>query len=396
MKRKYESLLLEHFAHDNQMAFIAGPRQVGKTTSCTAFIKHHHYYNWDNEDHRRLVIAGPKAVADSIGASDQRTIIFDELHKFPHWKNFLKGFYDTYARSRFNVVVTGSSRLDIYRKGADSLIGRYFMYHMHPLSVAEIIKQDFNQDELSPPQPIDDDDFAALLKYGGFPEPYLKRNPRFYNRWKRTRLKLLFREDLRDTARVYEIAQVELLAELLRQQAGQLVNYAALSRKIRTSQDSVRRWTTILESLYYCFSIRPWSQNIARSLLKEPKLFLTDWSLVDDIGARNENFIACQLSKAIAWWQDLGYGEYGLYFLRTKDKREIDFLVTKDRQPWFMIEVKSSDSRPLNKNLAYFQDRIGAKHAFQLIIDAGFENSDCFKYDYPVRVPARTLLSQLV
>ena len=396
MKRKYESLLLEHFAHDNQMAFIAGPRQVGKTTSCTAFIKHHHYYNWDNEDHRRLVIAGPKAVADSIGASDQRTIIFDELHKFPHWKNFLKGFYDTYARSRFNVVVTGSSRLDIYRKGADSLIGRYFMYHMHPLSVAEIIKQDFNQDELSPPQPIDDDDFAALLKYGGFPEPYLKRNPRFYNRWKRTRLKLLFREDLRDTARVYEIAQVELLAELLRQQAGQLVNYAALSRKIRASQDSVRRWTTILESLYYCFSIRPWSQNIARSLLKEPKLFLTDWSLVDDIGARNENFIACQLSKAIAWWQGLGYGEYGLYFLRTKDKREIDFLVTKDRQPWFMIEVKSSDSRPLNKNLAYFQDRIGAKHAFQLIIDAGFENSDCFKYDYPVRVPARTLLSQLV
>ncbi len=396
MKRKYESLLLEHFAHDNQMAFIAGPRQVGKTTSCTAFIKRHHYYNWDNEDHRRLVIAGPKAVADSIGASDQRTIIFDELHKFPHWKNFLKGFYDTYARSRFNVVVTGSSRLDIYRKGADSLMGRYFMYHMHPLSVAEIIKQDFNQDELSPPRPIDDDDFAALLRYGGFPEPYLKRNPRFYNRWKRTRLKLLFREDLRDSARVYEIAQVELLAELLRQQAGQLVNYAALSRKIRASQDSVRRWTTILESLYYCFSIRPWSQNIARSLLKEPKLYLTDWSLVDDVGAKNENFIACQLLKAVAWWQDLGFDEYGLHFLRTKDKREIDFLVTKNRQPWFMLEAKSSGSRHLNKNLAYFQDRIGAKHAFQLIIDAGFENSDCFKYDYPVHVPARTLLSQLV
>lgn len=378
------------------MAFIAGPRQVGKTTSCTAFIKRHHYYNWDNEDHRRLVIAGPKAVADSIGASDQRTIIFDELHKFPHWKNFLKGFYDTYARSRFNVVVTGSSRLDIYRKGADSLMGRYFMYHMHPLSVAEIIKQDFNQDELSPPRPIDDDDFAALLRYGGFPEPYLKRNPRFYNRWKRTRLKLLFREDLRDSARVYEIAQVELLAELLRQQAGQLVNYAALSRKIRASQDSVRRWTTILESLYYCFSIRPWSQNIARSLLKEPKLYLTDWSLVDDVGAKNENFIACQLLKAVAWWQDLGFDEYGLHFLRTKDKREIDFLVTKNRQPWFMLEAKSSGSRHLNKNLAYFQDRIGAKHAFQLIIDAGFENSDCFKYDYPVHVPARTLLSQLV
>lgn len=378
------------------MAFVTGARQVGKTTSCTSFVERHQYFNWDNEDHQRAIARGPAAVAEIIGAAAVRTIIFDELHKYPQWKNFLKGFYDTYARDRFRVVVTGSSRLDVYRKGADSLMGRYFVYHMHPLSVAEIARQDCPEGEISPPAPIKNDDFTSLKRFGGFPEPCLKRSPRFYNRWKRSRLKLLFREDLRDTTKVLEVGQVELLAEFIRQQAGQLVNYAALARKIRVSQDSIRRWIAVLESLYYCFAIRPWTPNVSRSLLKEPKIYLTDWSLIEETGARNENMVACHLQKAIDWWQDLGYGEYGLYFLRTKDKREVDFLVARNRKPWFMVEVKTSGNRPLNRNLAYFHERLGTLHAFQLAFDADFENSDCFEFDYPVRVAARTFLSQLL
>jgi predicted AAA+ superfamily ATPase len=396
MKRRYENLLSEHFKQGDQMAFIAGARQVGKTTSCTSFVKNHHYFNWDNEDHQRVIIAGPAAVAEMVGASKKRTIIFDELHKYPHWKNFLKGFYDTFARHRFRVVVTGSSRLDVYRKGADSLMGRYFMYHMHPLSVGEIARQGCQASETSPPLRIENDDFNSLRRFGGFPEPFLKRNSRFYNRWKRTRLKLLFREDLRDTTRVLEVGQVELLAEFIRQQAGQMVNFASLARKIRASQDSIRRWIAILESLYYCFTIRPWTQNVSRSLLKEPKIYLNDWSLVDESGNRNENLVACHLLKAIDWWQDQGFGEFGIYFLRTKDKREVDFLVSKNRKPWFMVEVKSSDDRRLNKNLKYFHERIGTQHAFQLIFDMDFENSDSFEFDYPVRIAAKTFLSQFI
>ncbi len=378
------------------MAFVTGARQVGKTTTCTAFVEGHQYFNWDNEDHQKAIIRGPSAVAEIIGAPTARTIIFDELHKYPHWKNFLKGFYDTFARDRFQVVVTGSSRLDAYRKGADSLMGRYFMYHMHPLSVAEIAGQDCPQSEISPPARIDNGDFSALARFGGFPEPFLKRNPRFYNRWKRTRLKLFFREDLRDTAKVLEIGQVELLAEFIRQQAGQMLNYAALARKIRASQDSIRRWIAVLESLYYCFAIRPWTPNVSRSLLKEPKVYLTDWSMVEERGARIENLVACHLQKATDWWRDLGFGDYGLYFLRTKDKREVDFLVARNRKPWFMVEVKTSAERPLNRNLAYFHERLETQHAFQLAFDADFENSDCFEFDYPVRVAARTFLSQLI
>ena len=396
MKRKYETLLKEHFKNDSQMAFVAGPRQVGKTTSCRSFTKGHLYFNWDNEDDQQVILSGPSAVADKIGAGKKQTIIFDELHKYTKWRNFLKGFYDSYARNMFYVVVTGSSRLDIYRKGADSLMGRYFMYHMYPLSVAEVIHKEMPTEEITSPKKIRDEDFTALEHFGGFPEPYLKRNERFYNRWKRTRLNLLFREDLRDTARIHEVGQVELLAEFLRQQPGQLVNYAALARKIRASQDSIRRWISVLESLYYCFSVRPWTKNVSRTLLKDPKIYLSDWSLINDPGARNENLVACHLVKAISWWQDMGFGEYSLNFLRTKDKREVDFLVSKNQKPWFMVEVKSSQSRHLSRHLEYFMTRIGAKHAFQVMMDADFEDADCFEFSYPVRVSGRSFLSQLV
>ena len=284
--------------------------------------------------------------------------------------------------------MTGSSRLDVYRKGADSLMGRYFIYRMHPLSVAELGHQKMPEKEISRPHFVSKSDYEYLERFGGFPEPLLKHNVRFFNHWKQTRFKLLFREELRDVTRINEVGQVELLAEFIRQQPDQLLNYASLSRKIRASQDSIRRWIEVLASLYYCYLIRPWTKNVSRSLLKEPKVYLTDWSLVDEPGARFENMVACHLLKAVTWWQDTGIGEYGLHFLRTKDKREVDFIVSKDGLPWFIVEAKASQTHPLSKNLAYFQTRINAKHAFQVVADAEFEKVDCFAYGYPVKVPA--------
>jgi len=396
MERKYEHLLIDHFSQNNQMAFVAGPRQVGKTTSCLSFTERPNYFNWDIEDHRSLILNGPTAVANTIGAVKSKTIVFDELHKYPEWKNFLKGFYDTFVQKRLHIIVTGSSRLDVYRKGADSLMGRYFLYRMHPLSVGEISNVNLQNAEIASPGEISQRQFMTLLRFGGFPEPYIKCNIRFYNRWKLMRLKLLFREDRRESTLVLEIGQVEVLAELLRHQTGQLINFASLARKIRASEESIRRWISVLASLYFCFQIRPWSKNISRSIIKNPKIYLTDWSLVDDPGARHENFVACHLQKAVNWWQDLGYGTYDLYYLRTKDKREVDFLVTRNGKPWFIVEVKSSSHKRLSRNLEYFQTRTGAPHAFEVVMDKPFESVNCFEYDYPVRVPAVTFLSQLV
>lgn len=395
MKRRYEELLNSHFRGNNQMAFVAGPRQVGKTTTCTSFSSSYRYFNWDNDNDRLLIISGPTALIDKVGLLDSLVLIFDELHKYAHWKNFIKGLYDSFGRNRFKIIVTGSARLDLYQKGNDSLMGRYFMYRMHPLSIGEIVRTDVIDSEYSQPQKIDDDDFVALRQFGGYPDPFIRRNTKFYNRWKKQRLQLLFREDIRDLTKIYEIGQVELLSEFLKQQSGQLINYASFSRRIRASEDSIRRWIGALESLYFSFSIRPWSTNISRSLLKNPKIYLWDWSLVGAEGSRNENFVASHLLKAVHWWQDCGFGEYGLHYIRTKDQREVDFLVTKNNQPWILVEVKTSDKK-LNPNLAYFQERIGAAHAFQLAMDAEYVDVDCFQTTRPVRVPASTFLSQLI
>ena len=396
MRRRYERLLATHFSGDRQMAFLSGPRQVGKTTTSRAFTEKQIYFSWENEDHQRLILSGPTAVADAIGLTRVQTIVFDELHKYTQWKTFIKGFFDTYESRRFRIVVTGSARLDAYRKGADSLMGRYFLYRMHPLSVAEIVSTCRTEGEISAPGSIGNSDFKALIHFGGFPEPWLKRDLRFYRRWKTTRLKLLFREELRDTTRIQEIGQVELLAEFMRRQSGQLMNYASLARKIRASQDSIRRWVSVLESLYHCFLLRPWTRNIPRSLLKDPKVYLWDWSVLDDRGAVHENLVACHLLKAVHWWQDCGYGDYDLHFLRTKEKREVDFVVSRNGKPWFLVEVKSTaDSNPL-RNLTYFQEKTGAEHAFQVIIDADYVDADSFDVNHPVRVPARTFLSQLI
>ena len=238
--------------------------------------------------------------------------------------------------------------------------------------------------------------FLNLLNWGGFPEPYLKQEQRFYNRWTRLRKQQLLREDIRELSNIQELGQLELLATLLQHQAGELTSYSTLAKKTRVSVDTIRRWIVTLESLYYCFSIRPWTKNITRSLLKEPKYYLWDWSQCTDKGARNENFIASHLLKAVHYWTDQGLGEYELYFLRDKDKREVDFLVSKNQKPWFMVEVKSSIKEKLSPTLAVFQKQLSLKHVFQVAMDGDYVDQDIFTLDKPTIVPAKTFLSQLV
>ena len=399
MERSYSSVLTEHLGQYRQMVFVVGPRQVGKTTLCTDLAQEYHYFNWDNQDHRALIIEGPNRIGEEIGVRElqekHRIVIFDEIHKYSKWKNFLKGFFDVYSPG-VRIIVTGSSRLDVFKKGGDSLMGRYFLYHLHPISVGEIIGARLAEKEIQVPGPIDPQTFDSLYTFGGFPEPFLKANLRFSNRWKRLRQQQLFTEDIRDLTRVQEIRQIELLAETLKYQAGQMINYSNLAKKIRVSVDTIRRWIKVLESLYYCFTIQPWSKNVSRSLLKQTKIYLWDWSLLADAGAKPENFVASHLLKAVHWWTDNGLGEYGLYFLRDKEKREVDFLVTRNQKPWFMVEVKTDGGKSISRNLYHFQKQINAAYAFQASFSLDYVNADCFSTKQPTIVPVKTLLSQLV
>src|SRR3569832_781066 len=206
----------------------------------------------------------------------------------------------------------------------------------------------------------------------------------------------LFSEDLRDLTRIHDLGQMQILAELLSHQAGCLTNYSILANKVSVSVETVKRWIDVLKSFYYCFTLQPWTKNITRSLLKEPKVFLWDWSFVTDEGARFENCIASHLLKAVHFWTDQGLGDYGLYYLRDKEKREVDFVVTKNKKPWFIVDVKKSGKEGLSKALFHYQKLTNAPHAFQVVFDLPYVEGDCFKATEPVIVPASTFLSQLI
>ncbi len=396
LPRLYDAVLQNHLARYRQMAFVSGPRQVGKTTVCRALGDE--YLDWDNSDVRRLVMAGPAVVARHLGLERLRNrplvAVFDELHKHRRWKTFLKGFFDEYE-SKVRLLVTGSSRLDVYRRGGDSLMGRYFPFRIHPFSVGEILHTDLPVKPVRPPRPIPSAEFKALWEHGGFPEPFTLRDRNFSGRWRTLRKEQLLRQDLRDLTRIQDLAEVEQMAAILSERSATALVQDNLARTIGVSVDTVRRWTGTLLSLHFGFLVRPWTHSIARSLLKEPKWYLRDWSGIEDPGARAETFVACHLLKSVEGWNDLGFGEFELRYLRDKDKREVDFLVVRDRKPWFLVEVKSSDAN-LSPSLAYFQKRTGAPHAFQAVFDMEPVIADCFKERAPVAVPTRTLLSQLL
>jgi predicted AAA+ superfamily ATPase len=394
--RFYDALIADHLAKYRQMVFISGPRQVGKTT--TALHLCQQYLNWDDPTHRRLIASGPEAVARKAGLMDigggKPVIAIDEIHKYGSWKIWLKGFFDLYA-DRCRVIVTGSSRLNVYRRGGDSLMGRYFLYRMHPFSVGELCAPMLPDEIIRPPKQIPDAQWRALYEHGGFPEPFAQREAAFSRRWRDSRRHQLLREDIRDLTLVREVAQIEMLADILHDRSCDQIVMKSLADQLHVSPDTVKHWLDLLVSLHVGVLIRPWFANVSRSLRKEPKWFLRDWSGIDDPGKRAETFVACHLLKAVEGWTDLGLGAFELRYLRDKEQHEVDFVVIKDKKPWFLVEVKAGNDN-LSPALAFYQSRIKAPHAFQVVLDRDFVDDDCFTRKEPTVVPARTLLSQLV
>ncbi len=357
------------------------------------------YLNWDAPSDRELLLADPSKLVQRLGLdrlpAGERYLALDELHKHSQWKDLLKGLFDLHERE-LKILVTGSARLDLYPSAGDSLVGRYFARRMHPLSLAECLRSTTATSLVQEPIQGDADLLPALLRFGGFPEPFLKQDTRFWNNWSRTRRMQLLREDLRDLTQVRDLSQVEVLANLLRAQVGASCNYSGMARDLRASVDSVRRWCDVLEKLFTVFTVRPWHRNVRRALRKEPKYYLWDWSQVQDEGARAENLVASALLKFCHYWTDSGEGDFALHYLRDKEGREVDFLVSRDGEAWFMVEVKLSGKAALSPHLEYFSKQIGSVKAFQAAFDLDYLEADCLALDRPRIVPARTFLSQLI
>lgn len=333
------------------MVFIGGPRQVGKTTLALTLVgpgadeTHPAYFNWDD----------PRAAARlrrlELPAGEP-LIVLDEIHKYARWRGLVKGIHDT-EKSRRRIVVTGSARLDHYRKGGDSLANRYRHFRLHPFSPGELGRS------------VTKGDLETLLRFGGFPEPFLLQDEREHRIWQRDRVSRVVRDDLRDLEQVREISLVEQLVDLLPSRVGSLLSIRSLREDLEVDHKTVERWITILENLYLCFRIPPFGTPRIRAVKKAQKLYLWDWSMAPEGGPRFENLVAGQLLKYCHFVEDTEGHAMDLRFLRDTEGREIDFVVLRDRRPVFAVECKTGE-RSASPAISYFAERTRIPRFYQV------------------------------
>jgi predicted AAA+ superfamily ATPase len=402
MKKRYLTEVVERIAlKRGKMAFVSGPRQVGKTT-LSKLIRGSaggYYGNWDDIDFRRAWTKSPRQIAENISYGEY--LILDEIHKAKGWKGALKGLFDTLTK-RVSIIVTGSARLGVYFKGGDSLMGRYINFRLHPFSVAEcngIYGTEPKQfltalNQLPKTKKKSNSTVEKLFQRGGFPEPYLETSEKNRNIWRRSRAEKIVREDLRDLSRLPELSQVEMLMSLLPEKVGSTMSIESLREDLEVAHDTVSRWMKYLESLYYFYTLRPYSKNLKRSLKKDGKIYLWDWSEIKDSGPRFENMVASHLLKAVHYWTDTGEGLFDLHYLRTKDKEEVDFLITQDQKPWIAIEAKYSDEN-WEPNLFAFAKRIDCPIFIQVVFKSGVFKQKTYEGKTLLMISANSLLGIL-
>jgi uncharacterized protein len=350
MERYLEKSILKDL--QKKIVLLSGPRQVGKTTLSKQLTPSYAYLNYDGIFDRRIIESGEWDRKCEL-------VIFDELHKMKNWKSWIKGIYDTEAFPP-SLLVTGSARLDTYRKGGESMAGRFFYYRLHPLTVKEICSSLEETSETA---------LDKLILLGGFPEPYLKNDEIFAKRFRRIHTDTIIREDLLDLEHVRDIKSIEILIDLLKTRVGSTTSFSSLANDLQVSVHTVKHWLQILENLYVIFPVRPFHRDIARSILKESKYYLYDTGAVEgDTGAKLENTVACGLLRELHFIEDTTGSKTALHYLRDKEKHEIDFLPVIENRPACMIDVKVSDDM-FSKNFSVFEKRLGKIKKIQVVKD---------------------------
>lgn len=339
---------------NKKMVFISGPRQAGKTTFVKDIIdpKFSIYLNWDDIDDKRSILA--RNWSDEI-----KLVALDEIHKYSRWKNFLKGTYDTQKAVR-NFIVTGSARLDLYKKGQDSMVGRFFSWRLHPLCLSEL-RNVFNDHR--------ENLILKLMELGGFPDPFFQDDPTYAKRWRNERIKLVFRQDINEIENIKDISLLEAFYFLLRERVGSEVVLSNMARDLEIAPKTAKAWLQLLEKTYGLFVVMPFSKNLAKAIVKTPKVYFYDNAEVEgDIGSKFENLVATHLLKKINFLEDSTGDKYELNYLRDRNGHEVDFLVIKNKKPLLLIEAKFSDTNR-SKSLYYFKEKLKIEKAVQLVLN---------------------------
>jgi predicted AAA+ superfamily ATPase len=373
-------LIAEVIEDFNKMAFVSGPRQVGKTTIAKTYqtrFEQSIYLNWDFVPHQKKILTDPTFFErENRDPAKPFLIVFDEIHKYARWKNYLKGAYDQY-REEFRFLITGSGRLELFKRRGDSLMGRYFSVPLFPLTVGELTEKlpslkDFRGCLKEPPKGSKEisERYTNLFRFGGFPEPFSRGSVSFYNRWSAERRTLLVREDIRDVSAVREISSLEHLTHLLPGRIGNPFSINAVREDLNVAFETVRLWLLLLERFFFVFRISPFSVKTTRTLRKEPKLYLFDWAELEKDGVRFENLVALHLLKAVSLWKAMGEEEVRLNYIRDREKREVDFVLSEKGKPLCLIECKEADENP-SPSLLYFQTKLAIPVAVQLVHRSG-------------------------
>ena len=370
MQPRYLSAQVKHDL-SRKMVFVAGPRQVGKTTLGQSLPgAKRGYLNWDVAAHRERILKG------QLPAS--KLWIFDEIHKYRQWRNYLKGVYDSRPEGQ-KILVTGSGRLDLYRFSGDSLQGRYHLLRLHPFSAAELELR--SQRELS-----------TLLKLGGFPEPYLSGSEVEARRWSREYRTLLIQEEVTSLERIQDLGQLELLMLRLPELVGSPLSINALREDLQIAHKTAASWLDALERLFALFRLAPFGAPSIRAVKKERKHYHFDWSLPQEDAPRFENMVACHLLKWVQFKQDTEGLDWELRYFRDVDRREVDFVVADRGRPLLLVECKLND-RDVDRGLLYLKNKFPEADAWQISL----KGSKDFVSREGVRVaPALTLLKDLV
>jgi hypothetical protein len=388
MKSRYLADAIKTFCFaDHKIGFISGPRQCGKTTFSKALLAERGagaYWNWDDIEFRRRWVKSPQALTAGTHGGSVPIIVLDEIHKDRRWKRTLKGMYDV-CTAPSDILVTGSARLDVYRKGSDSLLGRYLSFRLHPFTLREMTSSAaplppdqalqllFSGDQTDRREYITN--LAALMEFGPFPQPLLAQDPKKARLWRQSRREIVIREDIRDISRIPELGRIELMVALLPEKVGSLFSINSVREDLEVGFDAVKRWLTCLRDLYYLYEVKPWHRSIPRGLKKEGKVYFWDFSEVPDTAARFENLVGNHLLKACHYWSDTGEGDFALFYLRDKEKREIDFLIVRDGKPWLPVEAKLSDATP-SPSWKAFLPVLGCHHAIQILAQPHWETRD--------------------
>lgn len=368
-KRGLYKKIWDQLSSDKPMVMLAGPRQSGKTTFARDIAAQDYsdvvYFNWDLASDKRKLIADPIFFSKEPRSSieSRPLVILDEIHKYRDWKNYLKGIYDEFHKE-YQFLITGSGRLEFSRKAGDSLAGRFLKFHIFPLTLAELssVRRALREFLSNPLEGFDivseksmAEAFHSLWELSGFPEPFIKGRKSFWSTWAAAYGQQIVRDDLKTMADIRNLDVIETLFALMPDRVGSPLSMNNLAGDLQVAFDTVKSWLLLFDAFYLTFRVSPWTVKISRSILKEKKVYLFNFPVIEDPGARFENLVAVELLRAVETWNDQGAGKFSLHYLRNKEKQEVDFLLAESNRPFLLVETKVSAEAPA-ASLKVFQD----------------------------------------